>query len=307
GAAAVADDYRPAAERVAEKYGIKCCDTGEEVIALPEVDAVVITSTDDTHAHYILEGLKKGKFVFCEKPMAENVKDCEDIIAAEQRTGRKLVQIGFMRHYDKGYAEMKRIIESGKLGAPLMIHESHRNVSQPPTFQRDDQAITNIAIHELDISRWLLGEEYDTAQVLTVRQTSNTKGWKNPQLIILTTESQQRVTLEIQTSESYAYDIQCEVVCENGVINLPDPSAVKTRANANCSFPVLTDWQDRFIEAYDIEFCDWVSSILTKGEPAGPSAWDGYVACKTADALMRSRISGVPEKVDTIEKPEMYK
>lgn len=64
---AVADYYQPSAQAVAEQYGITCCATGEELIALPEVDAVLVTSADPSHAGYVLECIKAGKFVFCEK------------------------------------------------------------------------------------------------------------------------------------------------------------------------------------------------------------------------------------------------
>ena len=76
-----------------------------------------------------------------------------------------------MRRYDRGYAAMKQAIESGEIGAPLMIHSCHRNMSQAPGFATD-YAVTRVAIHEIDISRWLLDDEYATAQVLAVRQSS---------------------------------------------------------------------------------------------------------------------------------------
>ena len=66
---------------------------------------------------------------------------------------------------------MKRIIDSGELGAPLMIHACHRNVSQPDGFQTE-MGVSNVAIHELDICRWLLGDEYKNGQVLKVRQSA---------------------------------------------------------------------------------------------------------------------------------------
>ena len=53
-----------------------------------------------------------------------------------------------MRHYDRGYAEMKRIIASGELGKPLIIKACHRNVSQGPGFKTEN-GVTNVAIHEL--------------------------------------------------------------------------------------------------------------------------------------------------------------
>ena len=138
-----------------------------------------------------------------------------------------------------------------------MIHSCHRNMSQAPGFATD-YAVTRVAIHEIDISRWLLDDEYATAQVLAVRQSKNTQGdWLNPQIMMLTTRSGQRIDVEVQTDGAYAYDIQCQVVGEDGTVSLPDPSAVVKRAGAACSFPIMTDWSQRFIEAYDIEFDAW--------------------------------------------------
>jgi len=70
--------------------------------------------------------------------------------------------------------------------------------------------------------------------------------------------------------------------------------------------PIMTDWKDRFIEAYDIEFCKWVESVHAD-KLTGPSAWDGYVACVAGDALNASRGTNAFLKVETMEKPEMYK
>ena len=80
---------------------VACADYFEE--SANEVQAVVITSSDPSHAGYVLEALKAGKFVFCEKPLAQNAGDCEKIIAAETAHGRRLLQVGFMRRYDRGY------------------------------------------------------------------------------------------------------------------------------------------------------------------------------------------------------------
>lgn len=304
---ACADYFEEAARRTAAQYeGLKAYATGEELIAASEVNAVLIASSDWSHAGYVLECLKHGKNVFCEKPLAQNAADCEKIIEAELACGKRLVQVGFMRRYDRGYAEMKRIIDSGELGAPLMIHACHRNVSQPDGFQTE-MGVSNVAIHELDICRWLLSDEYANGQVLKVRQSAcSTKGYDNPQIVLLETQSGARIDVEVQVADAYGYDIQCQVVCEKGTVNLPDPYAVVKRADATRSFPILTDWKDRFIEAYDIELTEWVKA-LAAGGPTGPSAWDGYAACVAADALNRSRGTGQFLPIKMMDKPEMYK
>ena len=97
-------------------------------------------------------------------------------------------------------------------------------------------------------------------------------------------------------------------------MKLPDPYAVVCRSRpsgwdsvkpAEC-MPIMTDWKERFIEAYDIEFCKWVESVHA-GKLTGPSSWDGYVACVAGDALNASRGTSQFLKVETMEKPEMYK
>ena len=107
-------------------------------------------------------------------------------------------------------------------------------------------------------------------------------------------------------ADGYGYDIQCEVVCENGTVKPPDPYAVVCRSRPAGwdsvkpaeSMPIMTDWKERFIEAYDIEFCKWVESVHA-GKLTGPSSWDGYVACVAGDALNASRgTSPVPEGGD---------
>ena len=312
---AVSDYVAAAADSTAEQYGIKSYGNDcNGMIADPEVEAVIITSIDPTHHAYVMETLKYEKWCFCEKPLSLTGAECEKIIAREQEIGKRLVQVGFMRHYDRGYAEMKRIIDSGEIGAPLVIKACHRNVSQGPGFKTEN-GITNVAIHELDICRWLLNDEYEDGQVIKVRQSANSPAeYDNPQVVLLRTKKGCFIDVEVQVADGYGYDIQCEVVCERGTVKLPDPYAVVRRSridaweneNPTESMPIMTNWKERFIEAYDIEFCAWVKSI-EDGALTGPSAWDGYIACVAGDALNASRGTGMFKKIETIEKPDMYK
>ena len=205
---AVSDYVAAAADETAAKYGIKSygndCDG---MIKDPEVEAVVITSIDPTHHDYVMKTLAEEKWCFCEKPLSQNAKDCEEIIRREQEIGKRLVQVGFMRHYDRGYAEMKRIIASGELGKPLIIKACHRNVSQGPGFKTEN-GVTNVAIHELDICRWLLDDEYEDVQCVKVRQSSNSdKGYDNPQVMLMRTKKGCFIDVEVQVADGYGYDL----------------------------------------------------------------------------------------------------
>ena len=302
---AVCDVFEEGAKKGAEiaGAGTKVYTDFNEAINDPDVNAVVVTTPGQFHKGPVLAAIKAGKPVFCEKPLATTLEDAKKVVEAEKASGKRLLQIGFMRRFDPDYIKMKKILDSGELGAPLMIHACHRNVSQPDGFQTE-MGVSNVAIHELDICRWLLGDEYKSGQVLKVRQSAcSTKGYDNPQIVLLET----RIDVEVQVADAYGYDIQCQVVCEKGTVNLPDPYAVVKRSNATRSFPILTDWKDRFIEAYDIELTHWVKTLEEKGEPDGPSAWDGYAACVAADTLNRSRGTNQFLPIEMMDKPALYK
>ena len=94
---AVSDYVAAAADETAEMYGIRSFGNNcDEMIKDPEVEAVVITSIDPTHHDYVMKVLAEKKWCFCEKPLSQNAKDCEEIIAKELEIGKKMVQVGFM-------------------------------------------------------------------------------------------------------------------------------------------------------------------------------------------------------------------
>ncbi len=304
---AVSDFFEEAAQGVAEQYGCKAFKTGEEVINSDLTDAILIASSDPSHAGYVLESIKAGKRVLCEKPLATSPEECIQIMEAEQKAGKKLCQVGFMRRYDPGYKEIKSFIDSGEAGLPLMLHEKHRNAYQTGAGFAAETTINGVCIHEIDISRWLTDDEYVSGQVIKVRQNSETKGnYPNPLMVILKTRKGVVIDVEVTSSEAYAYDIQCEVITEKASIKLPDPPRCIYRINTEAKMPLMNDWSQRFPGAYDIELQAWADAIQA-GRDEGPSAWDGYVAAVTAATLIKSINSEKEEKIDLIEKPSVYR
>ena len=106
----------------------------------------------------MLAAIAAGKPVFCEKPLATTQEACLRIIEAEVAFGRRLVQVGYMRRYDAAYRALKAVVDSGEIGAPLLMHCAHRNPSVPAHYTRE-MAITDTAVHEIDMVRWMFGEE----------------------------------------------------------------------------------------------------------------------------------------------------
>ncbi len=279
--------------------------TGEELIASDTVDAVLVCSWGQTHEAYVLAAIAAGKPCFCEKPLATTAEGAKRIVDAEAATGRRLVQVGFMRRYDAGYRMLKAVVDSD-IGQPLMVHAAHRNPTVPDHYTTP-MAINDTLIHEIDVLRWLLDDDYVSAQVVFPRRTANApRDLKDPQVVLLETAKGIRVDVEVFVNCRYGYDIQCEVVGEEGLARLPEPMAVVLRKEAKLQNAILTDWKDRFIASYDVELQDFIDAAA-KGTASGPTSWDGYVAAISSDACVRAQEApGTIVPISLPARPALY-
>jgi myo-inositol 2-dehydrogenase/D-chiro-inositol 1-dehydrogenase len=104
----------------------------------------------------------------------------------------------------------------------------------------------------------------------------------------------------------FGYDIQCQIVGEDGTANLPEPATVPLRKASMAGRPILMDWKLRFIDSYDVELQEWVHATV-EGKVTGPTAWDGYFAAVTSDACVEAKRSGAIVSIDTGTKPDFYR
>lgn len=292
--------------KVAEQYGIKAYESGEDMIASPDIDAVVVTTIDPFHEQYVIAAVKAGKYVFCEKPLAPSPEACRRIVAEEIAAGKQLVQVGFMRRYDPGYRQLKEAISTRKYGEPLLLHCAHRNASVDANWN-NSSAVENSMVHEIDVLRWLLGENYTSAEVRYGKSTRRAKnGLHDPQVMILTTESGVRIDVESYVCNGQCYDIKCEVVCEDAILNLPKPATIEVLADTERGNRVDADWSTRFVDAYNVEFQEWINACR-EGRVDGPTAWDGYCCQVAAAAASKARDTQTIQPVIYDEMPEFYK
>jgi myo-inositol 2-dehydrogenase/D-chiro-inositol 1-dehydrogenase len=210
-----------------------------------------------------------------------------------------------MRRYDEAYRALKAVLATGEIGEPLLMHCVHRNASVP-SFYGEQMAITDTAVHEIDMVRWMFNEEIAATRVLIPRRSSHGGALQDPLLLILETASGVLVDVEISVNIRYGYDIRGEVVGERGAAALGSLSAVEVRRANQVSTPVPADWRERFIRAYDVEFQEWIDSIAGGGQPVGPSAWDGYAAAVVSDAGVVALRTGDRVLVVLAEKPKLY-
>ncbi len=279
--------------------------TGADLVGDDAVDAVLVASSGPTHAEYVLACLAAGKPVFCEKPLATTQEDCRTILAAEAAAGRRLVQVGFMRRYDAAYRAMKAVLDGGAIGPPTLFHSVHRNASVPAHYTAD-MAITDTAVHDIDLSRWLLDDEITAVRVLRGRRSSRARrGLTDPLLLVLETAGGVLVDVEIAVTIGYGYDIRGEVVGETGTVELAAGGDVVVRSAGRHASMVPGDWAERFRAAYDTELAEWLTAAAA-GTATGPSAWDGYAATAVADSGTAALRTGERVSVELAPRPPLY-
>lgn len=279
---------------------------GQDLIADPSVDAVVVTSWGPTHEEYVLACIAAGKQVFCEKPLATTEEACARIVDAEVAAGRRLVMVGFMRRYDPQYRAMKQVVASGEIGLPLLMHAAHRNPSVPSHYT-SDMIINDSTVHDIDVARWMFDDEIAAITVLKPRVSSKAAaGFNDPLLVLLEMASGVIVDVEAMVNAGFGYDIRGEVVCEDGTVELSESAGALVKTAGRVSGRVPANWQERFVRAFDTEFQAWIDAV-TAGGTTGPSAWDGYAATVSCETALAALHSG--ERVPAVlrERPDLYK
>lgn len=304
---AVADINFDAAKSAAEPYGAKAYATSDELLGDPDVDAVLIATFGKVHAPDVIKAIEAGKYVLCEKPLATTAEDCIAIMEAEQRAGKRLVTVGFMRRFDAAYNEMKAALDSGEHGQALMVHNRHRNPSVPENYT-SRMAIDDTAIHEFDTMRWLLGEEI--VKVRVDRPKSTTHRFDHlidPIVVVAYTESGVRIDDEVNVNLQWAYSIECELVLETAAVRLGDQERIHIRDSHGNRNAMCQSHIDRFQVAFNREVQEWINAVA-EDRHTGSTSWDGYAATCVVDAAVKSHEDGGSPLVDVelIDKPAFY-
>ncbi|WP_329311260.1 Gfo/Idh/MocA family protein [Streptomyces sp. NBC_01262] len=277
-----------------------------EAMADPNVGAVLIASPGPAHEAALLAAFEADLPVLCEKPLTPDAASALRVLEAEQKLGHRLVQVGFMRRYDREYMKLKALLDSGELGRTLMLHNRHRNAEVPPGYT-NQMLINDSVVHEMDITRWLLDQEITSVTVLRPRPSGNApEGLDDPQLVIFETDGGVLVDVEINVRCRFGYQVQAEAVCENGTARMGDMHDLLVNHAGRWGGTIAPDYVERFEDAYDREVQAWVDATR-RGEVTGPSVWDGYATAAVCEAGVRAQSEGRRVEVELVERPALYR
>lgn len=163
---AVVDVVEEAAKAAAAELNVERYYTDyRAILDDKEIDAVVVVAPTDMHKQIVVDCAYAGKHIFCEKPMAMNTAECDEMIAACKTNNVKL-QIGFMRRFDESFREAKRLLDSGAIGDIVQVHSCTRGPSKPRVWMCDlkksNGILAEVNSHDIDALRWMTGSDVDS-------------------------------------------------------------------------------------------------------------------------------------------------
>lgn len=295
----VVDVDARAAARLADQYGAKVVDVAG-ALADKGTHAVLIASSTDTHADLIQGAARAGKAIFCEKPLDLDHARAAASLEVAKRSG-VLLALGFNRRFDPSFSRVKKEIAAGHVGRVEVVSITSRDPAPPPPayVARSGGLFRDMMIHDLDMARWLLGEEpvsiFARGSAL-VDERIGAAGDIDTAVVVLETASGKLAQITNSRRCTYGYDQRIEVFGSEGLVRADNATATRVETAGAQGFtrePALPFFLERYADAYRIELEEFVKAA--RGERATiATGEDGLLALALADAAQRSLETRVP-------------
>jgi len=303
---AVADTHYPAEEFKKEFKDVFFSSNPDEVLAMPEVEAVLICTPTSSHAPMIELALKSGKHIFCEKPVDLSLERTKALVDMANQSSVKLM-LGFNRRFDPDFLQARRSIQAGRVGDIQIIKITSRDPGLPPLdyIKNSGGLFMDMAIHDFDMARYMMGKEvkevYSRGLVLVDKQVGEV-GDVDTALTTLIFEDDTYAVIDNSRKAIYGYDQRLEVFGNKGMIqvdnNQHNRNVISDADGIHHSLP-LDFFMDRYAASYLNEIQFFIDA-LSKNEPIPVGGNDGLKATIIAVAAKKSVLEGRPVAISEI-------
>lgn len=282
-------------------------DNHMDILNDPEVDAVLICSSTDTHAQFTIDAANAGKHIFCEKPVDMNIDRIKEALAAVEKAGVKL-QIGFNRRFDHNFRTIKKMVVDGKIGEPHIIKITSRDPEPPnPKYVAVSGGIfMDMTIHDFDMARYLSGseaEEVYVAGAVLVDPAIGEAGDIDTALITIRMQNGAIVNIDNSRKAVYGYDQRAEVFGSKGKAESANDGAstvVLSTADGVMSEKPLYFFLERYMDSFRDEMKEFIEAIVND-TPTPVQGIDGLKPALIAKAAQKSFAEKRPVKLSEVE------
>lgn len=303
--AAVTSGHRKNAEELAAALDIPAVyDSYTELLADPEVEAVFICSSTDTHSEISLAAARAGKHIFCEKPIDRDIEKIKAVLETVKQSGVKY-QVGFNKRFDHNFRRLKEAVTAGELGELRLIKITSRDPAPPPIeyIKSSGGIYADMTIHDFDMMRYLSGSEIAEISAVgacLVDTAIGQAGDVDTCAITLRFANGSLGLIDNCRQSSYGYDQRVEVFGSKGQIiaeNETGSTAVLYNEGGISREKPVHFFLERYNDAYIAEARAFIDSCLNDTEVA-VGAFDGLQPVLIALAAQESSDKGgIPVKL----------
>ena len=305
---AVADIFLEAAEKCAADCQIPSAFKDyHRILDNPDIDAVVICTSTDTHAQIIEEAAAAGKHIFCEKPLDLDLARIDRVLAAVDEAGVKL-QVGFNRRFDPNFKRVRDLVAAGKIGTPHIVRITSRDPEPPPIeyVKVSGGIFLDMTIHDFDMARYLINDEvmdlYAAGGVMVDPEIGKV-GDIDTAVITLRYDNGAIGTIDNSRKAVYGYDQRVEVFGSEGTVvvsnNKPDTAEWSTADGVHSSLPLFF-FMERYIDSYIAEMRAFMECIQQDEVPP-VTGMDGRIPVVMGYAARKSYAENRPVKLSEID------
>ena len=296
----VADPFADAAASLADELGAQAMTDCEAAIDRADVDAIVIGTPTHTHINLMLRAVRQGKAVLCEKPIdLDMAKSLAAVAEVERLNGR--VMLAFNRRFESTFAQMRAAIDAGDIGEVRQVIISSRDPGLAPEdyIQHSGGIFRDMTIHDLDIGRWLLGEEPVELTAIASRLIDPALMEKyddyDTAMVQMQTASGKQCHINNCRQAVYGYDQRIEVFGSAGMLQMDNlrPTTIRrwNQDATDAREPLLNFFLERYQQAYKSELDAYIDALVHK-KPMPITVQDGLKALQLADAAVESVKTG---------------
>lgn len=275
----------------------------KEILNDPEIDAVLICSSTDTHSTISVEAAKAGKHIFCEKPVDLTIAKVEAVIDAAREANVKL-QIGFNRRFDHNFKKVRDLIKDGTLGEIQILKITSRD-PEPPSAEyaaASGGMFMDMTIHDFDMARFMMGSEptevYVAAACL-VDPAIGEAGDVDTAVITIRFENGGICVIDNSRKAVYGYDQRVEAFGSKGKAEIENdaPSTAKwsTKDGVYKEKPKYF-FLERYMDSFAEEMKQFIAAIINDTETP-VVGFDGLQPIKMGLAAKKSVAEGRPVKL----------
>jgi myo-inositol 2-dehydrogenase/D-chiro-inositol 1-dehydrogenase len=290
---AVADVVPEAALALAREADCEALGDSGELLARPDVEAVLVTTPPDTHVDVVVAAAEAGKHVFCEKPLAQDVAGAHRAVEACERAG-VLLQVGYNRRFDVNFRAVRDAVRGGRVGTPWLLRISSRDPEPPPAeyLPHSGGLFLDTTSHDFDLARFVLDAdivELGARGATLADPNADAIGDVDTAVVSLVFSNAAIGAIDNCRRSAYGYDQRVEVHGSEGLASAENTRASTTvvaDADGFHTAPLPHFYMDRYAPAFAAELASFVAAL--GGADLEVDGRDGLAAVVAATAAKRA-------------------